>query len=172
MSFSVPRCRRPMWGSARRISSPFSSRMRRNTPCAAGCWGPKLTAVLVILSRCCLVLSAGARRHSIPMLLLLLHLLLLLLLYPPVPRPASAPVTRYSPVKWRIPPAALRPSTSLRISSAGRSCNLQRQLVFGIHDRAGGRAGAGRRRGRCRGGAGKTQGARQRREQEKRSSGT
>jgi len=26
-------------GSARRISSPFSSRIRRSTPCAAGCWG-------------------------------------------------------------------------------------------------------------------------------------
>ncbi|KAI3486306.1 hypothetical protein L1887_50200 [Cichorium endivia] len=29
--------------SVRRISSPLSSRIRRNTPWAAGCWGPKLT---------------------------------------------------------------------------------------------------------------------------------
>lgn len=26
-------------GSARRISSPLSSRISRSTPCAAGCWG-------------------------------------------------------------------------------------------------------------------------------------
>src|SRR5258706_10894765 len=40
-SFSVPRCNRPMCGSARWITSPSSSSTRRNTPCAAGCCGPK-----------------------------------------------------------------------------------------------------------------------------------
>src|SRR5262249_32362940 len=40
-SFSVARCRRPMCGSARWITSPSSSSTRRSTPCAAGCCGPK-----------------------------------------------------------------------------------------------------------------------------------
>lgn len=42
MSFSVPLCRRPMWGSDFLTSSPSSSRIKRNTPWAAGCCGPKL----------------------------------------------------------------------------------------------------------------------------------
>src|ERR1700726_3302862 len=42
MSFSVPRCRRPIWGSTRSTTSPSSSSTSRNTPCAAGCCGPKL----------------------------------------------------------------------------------------------------------------------------------
>src|SRR5271167_2646140 len=42
MSFSVPRCRRPICGSTRSTTSPSSSSTRRNTPCAAGCCGPKL----------------------------------------------------------------------------------------------------------------------------------
>lgn len=42
MSFSVPRWSRPMWGSHFLTDSPLSSRTRRNTPWAAGCWGPKL----------------------------------------------------------------------------------------------------------------------------------
>eukprot|EP00967_Tisochrysis_lutea_P102673 scaffold154693_cov31-Tisochrysis_lutea.AAC.3 len=36
-TFSVPRCKRPMCGSARATSSPWSSRTRRSTPWAAGC---------------------------------------------------------------------------------------------------------------------------------------
>lgn len=42
MSFSVPRCNRPMWGSHFFTDSPLSSMTRRSTPWAAGCWGPKL----------------------------------------------------------------------------------------------------------------------------------
>src|ERR1700689_5447527 len=42
MSFSVPRCRRPICGSTRSTTSPSSSSTRRSTPCAAGCCGPKL----------------------------------------------------------------------------------------------------------------------------------
>src|SRR4051812_15062997 len=41
-NFSVPRCSRPICGSARSTTSPSISRMRRSTPCAAGCCGPKL----------------------------------------------------------------------------------------------------------------------------------
>src|SRR6185295_17385639 len=47
-SFSVARCSRPMWGSARWITSPSSSSTRRSTPCAAGCCGPKLRVYLRI----------------------------------------------------------------------------------------------------------------------------
>src|SRR5580698_3079036 len=42
MSFSVPRCSKPICGSTRSTTSPSSSSTRRNTPCAAGCCGPKL----------------------------------------------------------------------------------------------------------------------------------
>lgn len=42
MSFSVPLCKRPMCGSDFLTSSPSSSRIKRNTPWAAGCCGPKL----------------------------------------------------------------------------------------------------------------------------------
>src|SRR6516165_3593210 len=42
----VPRCRRPICGSTRSTTSPSSSRTRRNTPCAAGCCGPKLMVKL------------------------------------------------------------------------------------------------------------------------------
>src|SRR5919112_890491 len=42
MSFSVPRCRRPICGSTRSTISPSSSSTRRRTPWAAGCCGPKL----------------------------------------------------------------------------------------------------------------------------------
>src|SRR5215472_15363703 len=41
MSFSVPRCRSPICGSARSTTSPSISSTRRSTPCAAGCCGPK-----------------------------------------------------------------------------------------------------------------------------------
>src|SRR5574343_577249 len=37
-----------MCGSARWTTSPSSSRTRRSTPCAAGCWGPKLRVKLRI----------------------------------------------------------------------------------------------------------------------------
>src|SRR6185437_13944493 len=50
ISFSVPRCRRPICGSTRATTSPSSSSTRRNTPCAAGCCGPKL---MVKLRRFC-----------------------------------------------------------------------------------------------------------------------
>src|SRR5258705_13018126 len=40
-SFSVPRCSRPMCGSAFWMTSPSISSTRRSTPCAAGCCGPK-----------------------------------------------------------------------------------------------------------------------------------
>jgi hypothetical protein len=42
---SAFRCRdeeRPIWGSARSTTLPSSSSTSRNTPCAAGCCGPKL----------------------------------------------------------------------------------------------------------------------------------
>src|SRR5262249_12726649 len=42
ISFSVPRCSRPICGSTRVTTSPSSSRTRRSTPWAAGCCGPKL----------------------------------------------------------------------------------------------------------------------------------
>src|SRR5574343_652231 len=47
-SFSVPRCSRPMCGSARCTTSPSSSSTKRNTPCAAGCCGPKFSVKLRI----------------------------------------------------------------------------------------------------------------------------
>src|SRR5688572_7704980 len=47
-NFSVARCRRPICGSARSITSPSSSSTRRSTPCAAGCCGPKLSVKLRI----------------------------------------------------------------------------------------------------------------------------
>src|SRR5579863_2401470 len=40
-SFSVPRCSRPMCGSALVMISPSISSTRRSTPWAAGCCGPK-----------------------------------------------------------------------------------------------------------------------------------
>src|SRR5579863_7298079 len=40
-SFSVPRCKRPMCGSALVMISPSISSTRRSTPWAAGCCGPK-----------------------------------------------------------------------------------------------------------------------------------
>ena len=43
MSFSVPRCSRPMCGSLRSTCSPSSSSTSRSTPCAAGCCGPKFS---------------------------------------------------------------------------------------------------------------------------------
>src|SRR6201989_2297970 len=49
MSFSVPRCSRPICGSTRSTTSPSSSSTRRSTPCAAGCCGPKLIAKLRML---------------------------------------------------------------------------------------------------------------------------
>src|SRR5579862_941053 len=48
ISFSVPRCSSPICGSARSTTSPSISRISRNTPCAAGCCGPKLIAWLSI----------------------------------------------------------------------------------------------------------------------------
>jgi len=42
ISFSVPRWSRPTCGSIRSMISPSSSITIRSTPCAAGCWGPKL----------------------------------------------------------------------------------------------------------------------------------
>ena len=41
MSFSVPRCNNPNWGSTHRRTSPLSCIWRRKIPCAAGCCGPK-----------------------------------------------------------------------------------------------------------------------------------
>src|SRR5215831_7416802 len=46
ISFSVARCRRPICGSTRSITSPSSSSTSRSTPCAAGCCGPKLMVKL------------------------------------------------------------------------------------------------------------------------------
>src|ERR1700684_2120850 len=46
ISFSVPRCRRPICGSTRSTTSPSSSRTSRSTPWAAGCCGPKLMVKL------------------------------------------------------------------------------------------------------------------------------
>src|SRR5579862_731502 len=46
MSFSVPRCSRPICGSTRSTISPSSSSTKRSTPCAAGCCGPKLIVKL------------------------------------------------------------------------------------------------------------------------------
>src|SRR5512139_3919217 len=45
-SFSVPRCRSPMCGSAFCTTSPSISSTRRSTPCAAGCCGPKFMVYL------------------------------------------------------------------------------------------------------------------------------
>src|SRR6478736_4160434 len=45
-SFSVPRCSRPMCGSALMMVSPSISSTRRSTPCAAGCCGPKFSVKL------------------------------------------------------------------------------------------------------------------------------
>src|SRR4029453_276101 len=47
-SFSVPRCRSPMCGSALWMTSPSISSTKRSTPWAAGCWGPKLRVKLRI----------------------------------------------------------------------------------------------------------------------------
>src|SRR3990172_7593494 len=47
-SFSVPRCSRPICGSARWMTSPSISSTRRSTPWAAGCWGPKLMVMFWI----------------------------------------------------------------------------------------------------------------------------
>src|SRR6185295_10552915 len=47
-SFSVPRCSRPMCGSAFWMTSPSISSTRRNTPWAAGCCGPKFIVRLRI----------------------------------------------------------------------------------------------------------------------------
>src|SRR6187397_1317533 len=47
-SFSVPRWSRPMCGSAFWMTSPSISSTRRNTPCAAGCCGPKFIVKLRI----------------------------------------------------------------------------------------------------------------------------
>src|SRR3954466_2516542 len=46
ISFSVPRCSRPICGSTRSTTSPSSSSTRRSTPCAAGCCGPKFSVKL------------------------------------------------------------------------------------------------------------------------------
>src|SRR6185436_845249 len=57
-SFSVARCRSPMCGSARWITSPSISSTRRSTPCAAGCWGPKFS-VKFWISGIALILQVG-----------------------------------------------------------------------------------------------------------------
>lgn len=53
-----------MCGSARRISSPLSSRIRRSTPWAAGCWGPKLTGVSAVVGDSRFGDGARAQRTS------------------------------------------------------------------------------------------------------------
>src|SRR6478736_5181987 len=45
-SFSVPRCSRPICGSALMMVSPSISSTRRSTPWAAGCCGPKFSVKL------------------------------------------------------------------------------------------------------------------------------
>src|SRR6187399_834780 len=47
-SFSVRRCSKPICGSAFWMTSPSISSTRRNTPCAAGCCGPKFIVKLRI----------------------------------------------------------------------------------------------------------------------------
>src|SRR3989339_1611777 len=44
-SFSMPRWRYPISGTALTMISPSSSRRSRSTPCVAGCWGPILTVM-------------------------------------------------------------------------------------------------------------------------------
>src|SRR5580704_11122883 len=69
MSFSVPRCSRPICGSTRSTTSPSSSSTRRSTPWAAGCCGPKLMVKLRI--------AASVIRYSLfPIRYLLLRLLI------------------------------------------------------------------------------------------------
>src|SRR6202048_4609272 len=66
MSFSVPRCRRPICGSTRSTTSPSSSSTRRRTPWAAGCCGPKFT---VKLRNCGSAIDCLPRhRHSRPLI--------------------------------------------------------------------------------------------------------
>src|ERR1041384_7313648 len=48
MSFSVPRCSRPICGSQRSTISPSISTTRRSTPWAAGCCGPKFIVSVLI----------------------------------------------------------------------------------------------------------------------------
>src|SRR6516165_2131619 len=67
MSFSVPRCSRPICGSTRATTSPSSSSTRRSTPCAAGCCGPKL---MVKLRSAGSFMSLVDRRYSLPAILL------------------------------------------------------------------------------------------------------
>src|SRR3977135_2492686 len=66
-SFSGARCRRPMCGSARWMTSPSSSSTRRSTPCAAGCCGPKFRVSLrisaIALFFGVVVFADDARRH-------------------------------------------------------------------------------------------------------------
>src|SRR5579863_1070939 len=72
MSFSVPRCSRPMCGSAFWITSPSISSTRRSTPCAAGCCGPKFIVKLrisatprrVLEGRLIAVILADHPRHQ------------------------------------------------------------------------------------------------------------
>src|ERR1041384_4402540 len=69
MSFSVPRCSRPICGSQRSTISPSISTTRRSTPWAAGCCGPKFIVSVLIstsdmtLTLCLLVGLLVARQH-------------------------------------------------------------------------------------------------------------
>src|SRR5213075_2223743 len=63
-SFSVARCSRPICGSARWITSPSISSTRRNTPCAAGCCGPKFIVMLRISATEALLADDTRHEHT------------------------------------------------------------------------------------------------------------
>src|SRR6185369_10924014 len=63
-SFSVARCSRPMCGSAFWITSPSISSTRRNTPCAAGCCGPKFIVRLRISATEALLTDNARYQHA------------------------------------------------------------------------------------------------------------
>ena len=48
INFSVPLCSKPICGSAFSTTSPSNSKINLNTPCAAGCCGPKFRQLIDI----------------------------------------------------------------------------------------------------------------------------
>ena len=66
ISFSVPLCKKPTWGSIRSTNSPLSCTTNLKTPCAAGCCGPKLSVNdLIFLSLKEYKLKGGCQKLNV-----------------------------------------------------------------------------------------------------------
>ena len=61
ISFSVPLCNNPISWMIHNIISPPNITINRSTPCVAGCWGPMLMIILLIIILFSLKLSNNSK---------------------------------------------------------------------------------------------------------------